>query len=32
LSWATEKWWLPGLLLGMAVGWALDATMANWMH
>lgn len=25
LSWATEKWWLPALGLGMGLGWLLDA-------
>jgi O-antigen/teichoic acid export membrane protein len=25
LRWSTEKWWLPGLGLGMAVGWAINS-------
>lgn len=27
LCWATEKWWLPALGLGMAFGWLLDAAL-----
>jgi len=32
LSWATEKWWLPALALGMALGWLLDAALSALLH
>jgi O-antigen/teichoic acid export membrane protein len=32
LTWATEKWWLPALGLGMTAGWALDAALSLWQH
>jgi O-antigen/teichoic acid export membrane protein len=32
LSWSTEKWWLPALLLGMAGGWLLDTVLTAWLR
>lgn len=32
LNWATEKWWLPALLAGMAGGWVLDALLTAWLR
>lgn len=32
LSWATEKWWLPALGLGMGLGWLLDAALRAYLH
>ncbi len=31
LRWATEKWWLPALGLGMALGWLLDWLLGRWL-
>ncbi|MFZ2736730.1 MAG: oligosaccharide flippase family protein [Burkholderiaceae bacterium] len=32
LVWATEKWWPAALLIGMAVGWAIDAALHAWLR
>ncbi len=32
LSWATEKWWLPALGLGLALGWLLDRLLNAILH
>lgn len=32
LTWATEKWWLPALVLGMGLGWLLDAGLRACLH
>lgn len=31
LGWATEKWWLPALLAGLALGWLLDVALGQWL-
>jgi O-antigen/teichoic acid export membrane protein len=31
LCWATEKWWLPALCLGMAAGWLCDRLLGLWL-
>ena len=32
LTWATEKWWVPALILGMMVGWLVDLAFSTWAH
>ncbi len=32
LTWATEKWWLPALGLGLGLGWLLDAVLTAWLR
>lgn len=32
LTWRTEQWWLVGLTLGGAAGWAIDSVLTSWLH
>ena len=28
LAWSTERWWLPALAGGIAIGWLVDRLLA----
>ena len=31
LCWGTEKWWVPALGAGVALGWLLDVLLSQWL-